>query len=87
MTFITAEAVADLTGFASTATFLHARDRLERETGFPLPLPTCRRPLKWRKDAVQSWIDAQGLSAADAMTRDQANNSGPNTSLMLEASR
>lgn len=87
MIFIEAARVATLTGFQSPAAFLQARPRLERETGFPLPLPTCRRPLKWRKDAVQSWIDAQGLSAADAMTRDQANNNSPNTSLMLEASR
>jgi len=59
-TFIEADAVARITGYTSAAAFLRDRARIEAEQGFPLPMPTCRRPLKWRADQVKSWVQASG---------------------------
>lgn len=64
--FITAATVAELTGFASAPEFLRHRARLERDHLFPLPMPTCARPLRWRRDEVTAWVARQGLPAAPA---------------------
>ena len=58
--FIDADDVAQLTGFSKGTAFLAARFRLETQEGFPLPMPTCRRPMKWRRDAVEAWVSEQG---------------------------
>lgn len=52
--------VARLIGFNSRAAFLKHRDRLEYDQDFPLPVPTCQRPLKWRRDQVLAWHEKQG---------------------------
>ncbi|PIL20518.1 hypothetical protein P775_08290 [Puniceibacterium antarcticum] len=62
MTFITAEQVAELTGFDSGTAFLAARTRLEDSKRFPPPMPTCLRPLKWRADAITAWVLEQGVA-------------------------
>ncbi|UWR31363.1 hypothetical protein K3758_07620 [Sulfitobacter sp. W002] len=82
MIFITASDVAALTGFSDGAAFLQARPRLERDHDFPLPMPTCLRPLKWRKDAVTSWVDLQCRP-----TSDDPFVGGPNVVLLEEARR
>lgn len=63
MSFITADKVAELTGFSNATAFLAARSRLEGDNDFPLPMPTCLRPLKWRADAVKAWVELQGRAA------------------------
>lgn len=60
MIFITADAVAEMIGAASTQAFMRQRTELETEHGFPLPMPSARRPLRWRRDQVAAWIEAQG---------------------------
>lgn len=82
MTFVTADTVADLTGFTGAAAFLAARRRLERETGFPPPMPTCLRPMKWRRDAVEAWVSLQGQT-----TQPGPVYAGTNVILLEEARR
>lgn len=72
--FIPASAVAQLTGYDSAAAFLKDRGRLEDHQGFPAPMPTCLRPLKWRRDAVQAWVDALPASDPLAPTLAQGDN-------------
>ncbi|KHQ50312.1 helix-turn-helix transcriptional regulator [Mameliella alba] len=55
--FITASTVAQLIGLPRGAAFLRQRDRLEKDEGFPAPLPTSRRPMMWRRSAVEAWLD------------------------------
>lgn len=64
--FITASEVAALIGFGSGSAFLTRRKDLERDHDFPMPVPTCRAPLKWRREMVQGWIEAQGRPASAA---------------------
>lgn len=64
--FLTTAQVATLIGFATADAFLRHRPRLETDTLFPPPLPTSRRPLRWRHDAVQAWLDRQGLPTPPA---------------------
>lgn len=85
MTFIKAHQVAKLIAFPNAGAFLRHRARLEADTGFPIPLPTCTRPLKWRRDAVENWIKAQGLSRAEMLTYEDIVAAGPNVVLMREA--
>lgn len=82
MTFATAEAIAPLIGFDTAAAFLAARARLERDHGFPLPMPTCLRPLKWRLDEVEAWAAMQGTPNPPAPVI-----GGPNVILLAEARR
>lgn len=58
--FITAREVAPLVGYTSPVSFLKDRPRLERDLAFPPPMPTSRRPLRWRRDAVEAWAEQQG---------------------------
>lgn len=60
-TFTDAAGVARLLGLPDAAAFLRRRDRLEDEDLFPLPMPTSRRPLLWKRDEVQAWVDIRGL--------------------------
>lgn len=55
--FITADEVAQLTGYTNGAAFLRDRGRLEDDLEFPDPMPTCARPMRWRRDAVVAWRD------------------------------
>lgn len=55
--FITSAQVAGLLDLPSANAFLARRDALE-ELGFPPPCPWSARPLKWRADLVQNWIEA-----------------------------
>jgi len=86
-TFINARAVARLIGMTSAHAFLVARIRLEDDLGFPQPLPTCLRPLKWRLDAVQAWISAQGQPRHQAPAEPDLRIAGANVVLMHEAAR
>lgn len=80
--FIDTTAVAALLG-QSADQFLRVRADLEDEHGFPLPMPHWKRPLKWRADQVQGWIEAQGRPRAAPPPRP----SGPNVILLEEARR
>lgn len=62
--FITAETVAGLIGLPDPASFLRQRQRLEDEAGFPLPMPTSQRPLRWRRAQVEAWVQSQGRPRA-----------------------
>lgn len=55
--FINARQVAALLAFSGAPAFLRARERLEQDQQFPAPVPTCRRPLKWRRAAVVAWLE------------------------------
>jgi len=63
-TFITADEVSDLIGTSSGRAFLRKREALEREKGFPLPMPTCQSPLIWRRAQIKSWVQEQGRPQA-----------------------
>lgn len=82
MTFITAQIVAEMTGFDTASAFLRARDRMERDQDFPTPMPTCLRPMKWRNDAVAAWVETRGRPAAATPFV-----GGPNVILLEEARR
>ena len=63
--FITSAEVAQLLDYPSAAAFLAHRDRLERDTLFPLPaLTRTRRNLRWNRDQVQAWAARQGTPRA-----------------------
>lgn len=85
--FVEADWVASRLGFVTSGAFLRARDRLERDQAFPTPLPTCLRPLKWRADAVQAWLDQQGLPRDQRINPATLGSYGPNVVLMSEARR
>lgn len=72
--FITTPEVAELTGFANAAAFLRQRDRLENDEGFPLPMPTTRGKLIWRRDTVAAWVAECGLPRAAQPTRIEGGN-------------
>jgi len=46
--------------------FLARRARLEADAMFPLPMPHVQRPLRWRRDMVEAWIEEQGRPRAPA---------------------
>lgn len=83
MIFLDAAQVADRLGLRDAGAFLRIRDRLEEAQDFPPPLPILRRPLRWRSDAVQAWVDAQGLPAQ----LDYTPTPGSNVVLLREARR
>lgn len=82
--FIQAPEVARMVGFYSADAFLMNRHRLEDEEGFPMPLPTSRRPLKWRRTEVQAWVD--GMGRPKPQLPDTA-GLGANVVLLAEARR
>lgn len=81
MIFIDAHGVADRLGYANDLAFLRQRHRLERDEGFPPPMPTQLRPLKWRADAVEAWVEAQGTTTPP----DYTPTPGSNVVLLREA--
>lgn len=83
MIFIDAREVARRLGLRDAVAFLRIRDRLEYAQDFPPPVPILMRPLRWRADAVEAWIDAQGLPAPETITPDP----GSNVVLLREARR
>lgn len=58
--FVQAPEVAALIGLPSAHALLVKRARLERDQLFPLPMPHSRRPLIWKADEVQAWVDRHG---------------------------
>lgn len=81
--FVTRTEVADRLGI-TPATFDRRRPELEDEEGFPLPMPQSRRPLLWRRDQLELWIEAQGRPKADPLPLRPL---GPNVVLLEEARR
>ena len=71
-TFINSDEVAGLLGLTDGSAFLRRRDRLEAEDLFPLPMPQSRRPMLWKADEVQAWIDIRGLPTIRAPGIDPA---------------
>ena len=57
--FIQAGEVADRLAI-SRHSFLAKREMLARSYGFPEPMPHSDRPLLWRADEVDAWIDLNG---------------------------
>lgn len=80
--FLTTAEVAQLLDL-TPAGFLAARDRLTADHGFPEPMPTSLRPLRWRRDRVEHWIANQGLPRAQR----PAAPAGPNVYLLEQARR
>ncbi|WP_112312520.1 hypothetical protein [Pseudogemmobacter bohemicus] len=68
--FITSEQVAGVIGLPDAGAFLRIRPRLERENLFPLPMPTSRRPMRWRHDEVAAWVDRMGRSTGPEIDPD-----------------
>jgi predicted DNA-binding transcriptional regulator AlpA len=64
-TFWTADEVAEYLGFRCKETFLKGRDAMEALMGFPPPLPYLARPLRWRSDQIEAWLENQGTPEAD----------------------
>lgn len=62
--FLDATAVAKLLDMTRPA-FLRARVRLEEQEGFPPPAPQSLRNMKWRRDAVLSWIQLTCPTSAE----------------------
>ncbi len=58
--FIPSAEVADRLDMTRN-TFLQKRQLLEDRHGFPQPMPHQQRPMLWRADQVDQWIEAQGL--------------------------
>jgi predicted DNA-binding transcriptional regulator AlpA len=85
-TFIATAEVAQLLGL-SGGNFLRVRPRLEDEAGFPEPMPHSRRPLRWRRDQVLSWIEGQGLPRDTESTVDPALIASGQVVLLAEARR
>lgn len=83
--FVTAAGVASLIGMADAAAFLRARDRLEQDHGFPLPMPTSRRPLLWRRETVAAWVEAQGHARDDMANLAAIIAASPNVRLLEKA--
>lgn len=75
----------------SRALFLRQRDFLEQQHAFPLPMPTCRCPMKWRAAAVDAWIGQQGLPIGQGMQDAATPQRNPlplgNRAMMDEAAR
>ncbi|MBW4710703.1 hypothetical protein KX928_23180 [Roseobacter sp. YSTF-M11] len=78
MAFVDKEDVAQIIGLNSGTAFLRIRARLEQEHDFPLPLPTCQRPLRWRREEVAAWVTLQGRTASD-----QPDQKAPRTHIVL----
>ena len=72
--FITADAVAAMIGFTAATAFLRHRPRLLAEHGFPQPMPTSQRPLRWRRDEVEAWAARQGTAQATPVVLPQGGN-------------
>lgn len=61
--FLNSSEVAALLDLPSSLAFLARRAALE-DLGFPLPCAWSARPMKWRADQVQGWMDRQGRPRA-----------------------
>ncbi len=72
-TFIDTALVADLLD-QTPEQFLRIRSDLEDTHGFPLPMPHWKRPLKWRADQVQGWIEAKGRPQSALPNRPMGHN-------------
>lgn len=59
--FVKAAEAAAMCGFASPATFLRHRARLEADHNFPMPMPVHTQPMLWRREEVAAWVALQGL--------------------------
>lgn len=81
-TFIDAAEVADRLAI-SRHSFLVKRDQLARDHGFPDPMPHCARPLLWRRDEVEAWIDLNGRRRDEKLP--DAGALGANIVLLREA--
>lgn len=90
-TFIDPERVAQRLGLPNAAAFLRRRIDLEDRFGFPVPVPHWKRPLKWRADQVEAWLECQGLPRAsdpdDSPRIDPALLASGQVVLMSEARR
>lgn len=62
--FIQAPEVAAMIGLPSGFAFLMKRARLQSEHLFPLPMPHSQRPLRWKADEVQAWVQRNGNPTA-----------------------
>lgn len=61
--FLTSDQVAERLALSGGGkAFLRQRQRLETETLFPPPMPTQRKPLRWKAAEVDAWINRQGIA-------------------------
>ena len=56
------------------AGFLRRRDALEEREQFPVPMPHCRRPMLWRRDQVEAWLERVGMPREMAVPIPQGTN-------------
>ena len=82
--FVDAGGVAELLGLSGRGAFLRKRAELQREHGFPMPMPHSAQPLLWRRSQVLAWIEEHGLRAQD---RAQQPTPGADLVLLKEATR
>lgn len=85
--YLDAAAVARLMGLPSAEAFLARRLELEDRQGFPVSLPWWRRPMRWRADQVQLWLEGQGRPRGDAPDIDPALIASGKVRLLAEARR
>ncbi|RWR32493.1 hypothetical protein D2T29_00405 [Sinirhodobacter populi] len=84
--FIDANEVAARLGMAP-AVLRKRRLQLEERYGFPQPLPWALRPLKWRADQVEYWVQQHGLPRDAEVEVDPALIRSGKVRLLAEARR
>lgn len=83
-TFHSTAEVAETLGM-SRAGFLRVRPRLENQLGFPEPMPHCKRPMLWRADQVDVWVETRGLPKDVENMVDPADIASGRVALLAEA--
>lgn len=63
--FVNSREAAEICEYPSVYTFLRNVDRLIQEEGFPSPAPFGIRGYRWRRSAVEAWIETFGLPEDD----------------------
>lgn len=84
--FVTTAEVAALLAITPAA-LLARRERLAEDTGFPDPMPTSQRPLRWRLDRILAWVEEQGTPRGTAPAAPLPRPAGANVVLLEEARR
>lgn len=86
-TFIDTAEVADMLGLPSSQAFLIRRTDLEDHHGFPIPMPHWKRPLKYRRDQIEHWIEMNGTPKGEDPAIDPALIASGKVRMLAEARR
>lgn len=79
--------VATLLGLPGPDAFLRRRIELEDHHGFPCAMPHWKRPLKYRRDQVELWIETNGTPRGPEPDIDPALIASGKVRLLAEARR